>query len=152
MDIPERPKRIFLDTNVFIIGFQVPESPESAILNWASSETIRPEFEIIVSSALIDEIRRVARRIKGKDWAGEILSRIWHEMNLRFVLTDPSEAIFLERQKVIPREDIEVYLTAINGEAEYFVSANRELVRVLADKEKAFQCLTAVEFVEQYLS
>ncbi|MFZ0547607.1 MAG: hypothetical protein WAM60_19325 [Candidatus Promineifilaceae bacterium] len=149
---PNKPKRIFFDTNVFIIGFQIPESPESIIINWASTKNVEPEVEIIVSSALINEIRRVARRIKGKDWAGEILSRIWHNMNLRFVLVDPTEAARLEREKIIPREDIQVYLTAKEGRAECFISANRELVRVLAKEENAFQCLTAVEFIDQYLT
>ena len=52
---------------------------------------------------------------------------------------------------VIPREDIGVYLTALNGKAECFVSANHELIRILARQSKAFECLSPSAFVEKYL-
>jgi hypothetical protein len=50
----------------------------------------------------------------------------------------------------IPREDIEVYLSAVAGAADCFVSANHELVRVLAAQDDAFPCLTPEEFVERF--
>jgi predicted nucleic acid-binding protein len=150
MSSPNRPNRIFFDTNVFIIGYQIPESHEASLIKWASSDVLKPDTEIIVSPESIDEIRRVARRIGGKDWAGQILSRIWRHMNIRFVLINAAEADRLIRDRIIPREDIEIYLTAKSGEADYFISGNRELVRVLAQEEKAFQCLTPEEFIERH--
>ncbi len=40
--------------------------------------------------------------------------------------------------KIIPCEDIFIYLTAKYGEADCFVSANRELIKSIADFEQKF--------------
>jgi len=53
---------------------------------------------------------------------------------------------------MVPREDIAIYRTALNGAAECFVSSNHELVRVLAKHTGVFECLTPVDFVAKYLS
>ena len=44
--------------------------------------------------------------------------------------------------------DIEVYLTAKLGKTDCFVSSNRGLIKAIAD----FECLTAANFVDKYLS
>ena len=42
----DRPQRIFLDTNVYIIGAAIPDSDEAAILDWASFDGSEvPEIE-----------------------------------------------------------------------------------------------------------
>lgn len=146
------PKRIFFDTNVFIIGAAMVESPEATILDWAGfagSPTM--PVEIIVSDVLIEQILRVARRIRGKDWAGEIVSRIWQGMNIRYVLLNQEDIARLIQTRIIPREDVEIYLTAKVGEADCFVSANRELIRIIAEKQGDFECLDPEGFVDQYL-
>lgn len=53
---------------------------------------------------------------------------------------------------MVPREDIDIYRTALNGEAECFVSSNHELIRVLAKQSGVFECLMPADFVEKYLS
>lgn len=50
-------------------------------------------------------------------------------MTVRYVLYDPMDVVRHIDTGVIPREDVEIYLTAKSGEAECFVSANRELIR-----------------------
>ncbi len=52
---------------------------------------------------------------------------------------------------LIPQEDIGIYLTAHNGQARYFISSNRELIRALVEKTGEFECFTPQEFVEKYL-
>ena len=151
--MPDIPKSIFLDTNVFIIGASSPDSPEAAILDWAGfGASGIPPVEVIASDALFKQILRVARRLRGKDWGGEIVARIWQGMNVRYVLIDPEEAKRLLRQGTIPREDVEIYLTSKAGGADCFISANRELVRVLADRQGDFEYLDAEAFVAKYLA
>jgi predicted nucleic acid-binding protein len=146
------PTRIFLDTNVFIIGAALADSPEAMILKWAgfAGESVEP-VEIIVSDALFGQILRVAKRVQGKDWGGEILARIWQGMNVQYVLLDERDIQALVQKNIVPREDVEIYLTAKAGKAECFISANRELIRVLARESGAFECLDAAEFVSKYI-
>ena len=58
----------------------------------------------------------------------------------------------VESLGVIPREDVGVYLTAQEGKAQCFISANHELIRALALETGEFECLTPAEFVGKYLS
>lgn len=149
----ERPERVFLDTNVYIIGAAIADSHEAAILNWAGFDGSKAsEIEVVVSDALFRQIRAVARRLRHKDWAGEILMRIWRNMSVRFVIVDPQESAELDSLAAIPREDVEIFLAAREGEVDCLVSANRELVRAAAAETGAFVCLTPEEFVDRFLS
>ncbi len=146
------PLRLFLDTNIYIIGAALDDSPEARILNWAgfAGEPEQP-VEIVVSDALFGQILRVAKRLQGKDWGGEILAYIWRGMNVDYVILDSDEIKILLADGVIPREDVDIYLTAKTGRVDCFVSANRELVQVLAAQTGAFECLSAPEFVAKYM-
>jgi predicted nucleic acid-binding protein len=134
-----QPQRIFLDTNVYIFGFDQSDNPEKQILSWlAQSDGI----VVLISSDLIEQIRRVAKRQLGKDKAGEILDQIWRNYPIEVVVLTVSPPGL-----TIPREDWEIYLTAKQGKADCFVSNNRELIRAIA----AFECLTPEAFVKAYL-
>jgi predicted nucleic acid-binding protein len=145
------PRRIFLDTNVFIAGAALDGSPEAQVLEWAGWGGQPPQAEVVVSDALLKQIARVAHRLRHKDWAGELLTQTWRNMNVVFVLVDPVEVKRVEQQRVIPREDVTVYLSAKSGRAQYFGSANHELVRVLTAQTGDFVCLTPEEFVGDYI-
>lgn len=146
------PERVFLDTNIYIIGAAFPESSESAILSWAGFGEDQPgPVEIIVSDELFEKIRRVSKRVGSKDWAGQILGHIWQDLRLRYVILDPEDMRTIEAMDVVPREDIGIYLTAREGEAQCFVSANHELITVLAKMTGDFECLTPTEFVQAHL-
>jgi predicted nucleic acid-binding protein len=156
--MPNPPQCVFLDTNVYLIGMAFPESPEAEILRWVGfGQTEHPKgeesssVEVIVSEEMFAQIKSVARRLRSKDWAGEILAHIWQDMLLRYVFLDPEELSSLEGSGVIPREDAGIYLTAREGHAECFISSNRELITVLARKTGEFECLSPREFVEKYL-
>ena len=55
------PLRLLLDTNIFIIGFLDPNSPEGDLLTLL--ETI-PQPTLIFSNDLEQQIRRVGRRLQ----------------------------------------------------------------------------------------
>ena len=149
------PHRLFLDTNVFIVGVAIADSPEAAILAWAGfgeqQEMQSKDVVILVSDALFQQIARVGRRLRHKDWAGEIIGHIWRKMTVDYVLLDAVEMRLMIDQDKLPREDVTVFLTALRGRADCFVSANHELVRLAAEQTRSFECLTPAEFVEKYL-
>jgi predicted nucleic acid-binding protein len=63
-----------------------------------------------------------------------------------YVYLSPEQ--LLDTSTDIPREDIGIYLTAIYGQADYLISANRELLKQATIKQQSFQCLTAQEFIK----
>ncbi|WP_048327217.1 hypothetical protein, partial [Crocosphaera watsonii] len=108
------------------------------------------DCEIIFSDELLDQIRRVSKYLYGKDQAGQLISNIWRWLDIFYVssTTDWSEEkLSLIDSKIIPTEDIEIYLSAKYGQADCFVSGNRELLKAIAD----FECLTIDDFINKYL-
>ena len=137
------PQLIFLDTNVYLIGAVDLDSAEGQILQrlgWEFQGNYR--CEVVISEELIDQISRVAKRLKNKDWGGEIIGRIWQKLKVRYIQIDDSALATIEAQGIIPREDVGVYLTAKEGQAQCFVSANHKLIRILAQQTGEFECLT----------
>ncbi|KAM3090715.1 hypothetical protein ACKFKF_34375 [Phormidesmis sp. 146-12] len=144
--------RVFLDTNVYIIGAIDSQSYEAQVLDWLGfGESQSTAIKVIVSEELTDQISRVSKRLRNKDWGGELLSRIWQNLNVRYVLLNLQDFNKLEAMEIIPREDIGVYLTAKEGQAQCFVSSNHKLVRALASSTGEFECLTPEEFVRKYI-
>lgn len=148
----ELPKRIFFDTNVYIIGVADSSSAEREILVWAGfKERKDNSVEVIVSEELFDQIFRVAKRLQNKDWGGQIVASIWQNFNIHNVYLEAEDLANIESLGVIPREDVGVYLTASKGESQCFVSANHKLIRSLVSETKEFECLTPEDFVKKYL-
>jgi predicted nucleic acid-binding protein len=148
--MPLEEGRVFLDTNVYIVGSAYLESDEGLIPQNLESNRSPNSIEVIISSELLAQISRVARRLKNKDWAGEIIERIWRRLNIYYVSIDEQETIPEELPIEIPREDYTVYLTAKLGNARYFVSSNHELIRSLVKETQEFECYTPAEFVKKY--
>jgi predicted nucleic acid-binding protein len=141
------PRRILLDTNVYVVGLLEETSFEAQVLDFLAAQT---ETIILFSSELEEQLRRVGRRLADKDWAGFILYLIWRDYAIDYVIP-PMPVKELEDTGDIPREDLGIYLTALMGEADCFVSANRELVKQVAVKQRVFACLTPEEFVKKYI-
>jgi len=142
------PRRILLDTNVFIIGLLDEASAAAKILTFLASER---ETTLLFSYDLEEQLRRVGRRVANKDWAGFVIQLIWRDYSVDYIFISPSTTKELESVADIPKEDIGIYLTALLGEAHCFVSSNRELVKQIARKQNLFECLTAEEFVSKYI-
>ena len=146
-------QRIFLDTNIYILGQLNPASNEEAILKKIGfyDSQQQSSIQVIISQELIEQILRVCKRIQNKDWGARIVDRIWQNLNCVFVPeTDElnAEAEQIIANQSIPAEDIFIYLTAKYGEADYFVSGNRELIKAIAD----FPCFTPEDFVQLFLT
>jgi predicted nucleic acid-binding protein len=144
--------RLFLDTNVYIIGAADRHSDEGLILDWLGFwQKTSGNVEVIISRELLEQVSRVAKRLRNKDWSGELVGRIWQNFDVHHVFLDEQAFTHLEEQAVIPREDIGVYLTAQTGQAQYFISANHRLIRSLVQETQEFACLTPSEFVQEHL-
>lgn len=144
--------RIFLDTNIYIVGAIDDQSDECRILEWLGFwQKSATGFKVIVSGELLNQVARVAKRIRNKDWSGELINLMMRNFDFIYATLEEKALAALQRQAIIPREDIGVYLTAQVGEADYFVSANRKLIRSLVQETQEFECLTPAEFVAKYL-
>jgi predicted nucleic acid-binding protein len=143
------PWRVLLDTNVFIIGFLDLNSPEAQLLQRIAGS---PDIVLIFSNDLEEQIRRVGRRLKDKDWVGQLLSRIWQDYRLEYIYITTEELVDVEVISDIPNEDIGIYLTALRGQADYFISANRQLLQEAAAKQNKFECLDAETFILRFPS
>ena len=145
--------KTFVDTNVYIIGELFPSSPEEKLLENLGLNGSTPliNTQILIAQELINQVLRVGKRVKNKDWASQLVDKIWYDLDCLFVLeTDKMKAEVQQilDDKIIPCEDIFIYLTAKYGEADCFVSVNRELIKSIAD----FECLTVEDFLEKYCS
>ncbi|MEB3228700.1 MAG: PIN domain-containing protein [Synechocystis sp.] len=144
--------RIFLDTNIFIIGDADKQSLESLILEALGYRNKLKilNSEVILSEELIDQIRRVSKYLYGKNQAGAIISNIWQWLNIYYLPSTTNwekEKSSLIHSHIIPSEDIEIYLSAKYGQADCFVSGNRKLIQAIAD----FECLTPESFIKVHL-
>lgn len=142
------PERVLLDTHIFITGYRNLATLEGQVLNLLQAQS---DMILLLSFPLEDQIRRVARRVGGKDWAGLILSRVWHNFSIEYVTlpTDPLGEI-QKLQVDIPREDWLIFLTALEGQTTIFVSGNREFLRQAATQQNRFTCLTPDEFIKHF--
>lgn len=145
--------RLFLDTNIYIIGTQDINSDEAKILTaigYYGKQDRKLESQIIFSAELIDQIRRVGKYLWNKDQAGLVLSLIFTRLDIHYVTPNQEWYQLLTKIRIkgnIPLEDIEIFLTAKYGKANCFISGNRELIKAIAD----FECLTPESFVKKYL-
>ncbi len=141
------PRRVLLDVNVFIIGLLEETSPDAKILAFLRAHT---ETVLLFSDEVENQLRRVGRRLKDKDWVGRALYLIWRDFTIDYVSFPPISNAESPELAGIPKEDTGIYLTALFGEADCFVSANHELVKQMASKQRVFECLTPNEFVDKY--
>lgn len=148
----ENLKRIFLDTNIFIIGTLNKTSNEYKILDWLGFYGKQNNLvEVVISEELLDQISRVAKRLKNKDLSGEILNRIWGNLNVYHVYLNKSDYVAVDTLGKIPREDISMYLTARMGNAKYFISKNRGLIRALVLETGEFECYFPEDFIKKFM-
>ncbi len=148
MDVATPSIRLVLDTNIYIIGYQFPQSDERRVL-----EVVRQRQDVVIfSSAIEDQIRRVGRRVRGKDYASLILNALWQNLIIDYVaLPDSPFAVAEQLAPGIPTEDVLVFLTAVLGRAECLVSTNREFLKRSTAAQHTFHCMTPAQFLAAYL-
>jgi len=142
-------KKVVVDTNIFIIGFLDFVSGKKSVDADIIRAMLKRGFILVLSKELEEQIARVGKRVKDKDWAGYIRSAIWSSAKISFVMI-PEDARLMERYKEVPRKVLLIFLTALFGSADYLVSNNREFIRKTVNTSE-FQCLTPDEFVKMMI-
>lgn len=143
--------RLFLDTNVIIDGAGNPDTPQRKVLEWIGYEGHPINAKLILSSSLQLEIQRVARRVRNKDWAGEIIHELWQNCRIEYINIEPTDEDIAMWANRIPREDVKIYLTAVAGQTTHFVSSNHEFVQAIVRETDAFECYKPTEFVKRFI-
>jgi len=147
------PIRVLVDTNIFIVGFlglsQQEANVESRLLRQLADQQ---RFTVLFSNELSDQIRRVAHRVGGKDWAGLLLNFIWQTFKIEIVPIPELIEVFERYREKIPHEDILVFLTATQGQADCLISRNHEFIRRAMAEQDAFECLTPTDFLAKHSS
>jgi predicted nucleic acid-binding protein len=140
-------KKVVIDTNIFIVGFLDfvggKKSADADIIR----AMLKRDFILVLSKELEEQIVRVGKRVKDKDWAGYIRSAVWSSANISYVMI-PEDEVLIERYKEVPRKDLLIFLTALFGNADYLISANREFIRKAVNAGD-FKCLNPDEFVKR---
>ncbi|MCY7332563.1 MAG: PIN domain-containing protein [Pseudanabaena sp. CAN_BIN31] len=133
------PESIFLDTNIFIFAALDPDSDENKILSVLQKDrNPQQNIRVVFSQELIDQILRVGKRLQNKDWASDLLARLWEQLQVDFIFVDDKDIQAIADAGIIPREDAGVYLTAKQEKAECFVSRNYKLIRALVEQTEEF--------------
>ena len=127
--------RIYLDTNIYIVGLLYPNSPPSIILKKISDEGIT----VVQSDYLFDEVLNFFRRSRGKEVVGKVRE---------FLLTVPNNEIvdkytwsmYMDRYRdlVADMDDIPHICSYFAGECDHFVTLNRRLTRMKIKKIVSF--------------
>ena len=87
--------RLFLDTNIYILGAADFTTAEGQILNWLEQvDSDGYEIELLVSGELLDQVARVAKRLTNKDNAGQLINRILAYLRICYVALNDDEIEF----------------------------------------------------------
>ncbi|MBP7998060.1 MAG: PIN domain-containing protein [Chloroflexi bacterium] len=141
--------RVLLDTHIFIWGYLHPQSPSTNLLQLLRDHP--EQFTLLFSDELLEQIRRVGRRVGGRRWVGGVLARIWQDFVIEMVEITEDDLIDVSREfPSVPSEDMGIFLIAYRGKADVMVSNNRKFVRNAAASQNLFTCLTVEEFLSQY--
>ncbi len=136
--------RLVLDTNVYILGFfdlsNGGNSSESLILK----DLMLKEKTLLLSKFIEDQILGVALRKKGKDFAGLLKFAIWTSFSIDFVNISKTKE-YLEK---IPRKDVDIFLTALEGNADFLITNDEDFRKKASMCQSKFKCLTPDEFVK----
>lgn len=127
--------RVFLDTNVLVSAFATRGICEDVLREVLASH------ELVVSRPLMTELEQVLRRKLGMPKA--LVSEV-----LEFFKQDPHlyEAGTLPAVKIRDRADLKMLSSAIEGDAEIFVTGDKELLALR--KVESLQILSPRAFWE----
>lgn len=131
--------RIMLDTNVLISALLFPSKKFDSIM-----EYIFAEHELVLSSYVVDELKRVVRRKFPKKEAD--IERLLFLMSFEYVYT-PDE---IDRELFIIRDvkDYPVLYTAIIEDVDILITGDKDFTDIEVEKP---EIVTPTEFVERYL-
>lgn len=133
--------RIVLDTNVLVSGIFYSGPPSRIVSAW-----IDEKCDLVVSTEIVEEYRRVAERI-GLKFPGVELGRVLDRIALHALLVMPAR---LPDDVCADRNDIKFLECAVACRADCIVSGDRALLR--ASGYEGIVVVTPRRFVDRFLS
>lgn len=139
-----------LDTNIFIKAFldleKDLETPETGIFNNLKDK----KFDLILSSELEEQVLKVVKKVKDKDFVGLFRFMLWTDFQIEFTELKNKEEL-KKNYKEIPRKDLDIFLTAVEGNADFLVTNDREFKQEAKKIETNFQVLSGKNFYKKHL-
>jgi len=132
--------KVVLDTNVLISAIFFSGPPSRILAAW-----IDDEFEIVVSTDILEEYREVATRV-GERFPGVEVRPVLDRVALHSLLAVP---VKLPDDACTDRDDIEFLECAVGCRADCVVSGDRALLR--SSGYGGIEVLTPRRFVEKRL-
>jgi putative PIN family toxin of toxin-antitoxin system len=133
--------KVVLDTNVLISAIFFAGPPSRILSAW-----IEDEFELVVSTEILEEYRAVGSRIGGK-FPGIELGSVLDRIVSNSLLVVPAH---LPNDACADRDDIKFLECAVASRAECVVTGDRALLR--SSGYKGIEVLTPRQFVERFLA
>jgi putative PIN family toxin of toxin-antitoxin system len=133
--------KVVLDTNVLISAIFFSGPPSRILSAW-----IEGEFELVVSTEILEEYREVASRIGG-GFPGIELGPVLDRIVSNALLVVPVE---LPRDACADRDDIKFLECAVASRAECVVSGDRALLR--SSGYERVEVIAPRRFVERWLA
>jgi putative PIN family toxin of toxin-antitoxin system len=133
--------RVVLDTNVFISAIFFSGTPSRILSAW-----IDDEFDLVVSTEILEEYREVAGRI-GARFPGVEVGPVLDRVALHALLVVPVE---LPDDACTDRDDIKFLECALGCRADWVVSGDRALLR--CSGYEGIKVVTPGHFVRQRLA
>ena len=133
--------KVVLDTNLRVSGIFYSGAPSTIVSAW-----IDDQFDLVVSTEIVEEYRSVAERIALKV-PGIELDRVLDRIALHALLVLPTK---LPGDACTDRDDIKFLECAVASRADCIISGDRALLR--ASGYEGILVVTPRRFVDQILS
>ena len=118
--------RIYLDTNIYIIGLLYPCTNSAKILE----EIIEGEFKVIQSDYLFDEVLGWFKQHKGKDKVGGVRNYML-SIPIRESVHRNEWGLFVNELRNVVKDidDLPHICSYVAGNCDYFITTNRKLTQ-----------------------
>lgn len=122
--------RVYLDSNVFILGKEIPDSNSRMILDLAEEAKFIP----IVSFMTLEELREYFSRRYVRETAINETHYLVSLPTLEIVSRDKVQKLLAKYKEIVPDKDLPHLVSAITARADYFITYNRHFLATKAKK------------------
>lgn len=138
--------KIFLDTNIFLFGYQSSSTNSFLILDKVDGEDIRP----VISYRVLEEVQARSKKLFGKNISSLIRLNISTLPGLIIISKEEIEPLLTEwAKKVADKSDLPHVCAYFAGECDYFVTSNRRLTQ--QEIRKFVNFVSPKAFIEKVL-
>ncbi|KXB08261.1 hypothetical protein AKJ58_00500 [candidate division MSBL1 archaeon SCGC-AAA385D11] len=142
--------KIVLDTSVFVPTFldfaEESKTPRVKIFRALQNKS----HKLVLSNELESQILRVVNRVEDKDFAGLFRHVLWSDFSIEYVIIEEHQDLRKKWREKVPRKDLDIFITAIAGNADALISEDENLVKKARVLSKDLEVMTPQEFVKEH--